>query len=323
MNHDTLIGRLNPVSEDEAARMVSPRTRAELSREIMATATDAASVARSRPRRKRMVLFGGLPLAVATAGAAVLAMATAGTPGPSRTPGTPASPGTSTSPADTPTYDPSKAQPAALTFKTEGKYLVVRIKDPLADPERFSKEFAAHHINITLQLVPVSPSIVGGIVMDELPLDVKIIEADGRCDSGGGACPVGMKVPIDFRGKGTVVFGRAARPGENYSSSRSAFAPGEALHCVPIRGLTIDKALPILRSHKVKVGQWHYEEKLAGGGDNGVNTADRSKIPGNWIIADADPWMPGQVMLSAAPPDTHFKSDSDAYYQRLMQGCPR
>ncbi|WP_026412658.1 hypothetical protein [Actinomadura oligospora] len=323
MNDDTLIRRLNPMTDEEVARMVSPRTKAELGEGIMATATDAtpdAAPARSRPRRKRMVLFGGLPLAVATAGAVALTIATAGTPGTHRTPG---AAGTSGSPAGSPTYNPAKAQPAALTFRTEGKDLVVRIKDPLADPARFRREFAAHGMKITLRLVPVSPSLVGGIVMSELPSDVGIISAKGRCDNGGGACPVGLRIPTGFRGSGAVTFGRAARPGEQYTSSKSAFAAGEALHCVPVRGLTVDQALPVLRRHNVQAGQWHYDEKRAGGEDFGVTTADRSKIPGNWIVTDADPWAPGQVMLWAQPPGKPLPSESNGQYKRLMEGCPR
>ncbi|MFC4907653.1 hypothetical protein [Actinomadura gamaensis] len=306
MNHDELIERLAPVTDEQAGRMVSPQTRADLADRI--TATAVADAPARRPRRRRTLLFGGLPLAVATAGAAVTALALSGTSGGS---GTPAP------------LDSSRAQPAALSFSTEGRYLVVRVKDPLADPARYAREFAARGMDIKLRLVPASPTMVGTVVSDDMPASVKAIAAKGKCYSGGGACPVGMRIPVDFHGTGAIVFGRAARPGERYSSTASVFAPGEALHCANIRGLTVDQAMPVLRRFGVNVGQWHYTEKRAGT-DYGLTTADRGRIPGTWYVTTADPWAPGQVMLWVQP-DAPGPQDGEsaAYHRHLSEGCPK
>ncbi|MGI5226486.1 hypothetical protein [Actinoallomurus sp. CA-142502] len=303
MNHDKLIGRLAPVTDEEIAHMVSPQTKTDLAERIMTTAADTAPAPR---RRRRLVLFG-LPLAVATAAATVAAVTLTGSSG---------------SPTPTTSLGPQKVQPAALSFSTRGKYLVVKVEDPLADPARYKKEFAAHGMDITLKVVPASPSVVGTVVMTDLPANVKMIPAKGKCYSGGGACPVGVRIPVGFHGSGAIVFGRAARPGEQYNSTNSAFAPGEALHCVNIRGLTVDQALPILRRHKVAVGQWHYDEKRPTG-PYGVTTPNRGKIAGSWYVTDADPWAPGQVLLWTQPTMPKLSPGATASQRRLAAGCPR
>lgn len=313
MNHDELIERLAPLTDEEAARLVSPRTRNDLRDAITATEHGAAAAtAPARPGgRRRLLLLGGLPMAAVTAAGAVTTLALVGPP----------SGGT---PKPSVTYAPSKAVPvaAALSFATEGRYLVVRIKDPLADPGRYAKEFAARGMDIKLSLVPASPSVVGTVVMDDMPDGVEPISTEKGCyTASGGACVYGMRIPRDFHGSGEIAFGRAARPGEPYASTNSAFAEGEALHCARILGLTVDQAVPVVRDHKVTVGEWHYDEPRAGGQLYGMNTPDRGKIPGNWYVTDADPLAPGQVSVSVAPsPPPPLPP---AVVGQRMRGCPR
>jgi hypothetical protein len=126
-----------------------------------------------------------------------------------------------------------------------------------------------------------------------------------------------VKIPINFHGSANITFGRAARPGEQYTSTNSAFAPGEALHCVDIRGHTVDEALAILRQHKVTVPIFHYDEMNS---HNSYNVG-RDKIPGNWYVNTADPWAPGQVMLWVQPTRPKTGGGPGAYYQRLMADC--
>lgn len=292
MNHDDLISRLATTTDEEVAGMVSTRTKSDLAEHIMSTAVEPAPVR----RRRRGVVFG-VPLAVAAVGAAAVVVATTG-----------GSPGSSGRP-------PLRAEPAALTFSTQGKYLVVRVKDPLADPARYKKEFAAHGMNIHLTLVPASPSVAGSVVEADGVDGMQMISGKGKCFSGGGSCPVGVRIPIGFHGSANITFGRAARPGEQYNSTNSSFAPGEALHCVDIRGRTVDDALTTLRRHKVTAAIFHYEE-----GNQAYNVG-RDKIPGTWYVADAHPWKPGQVMLwvQRTRPEPH--GGAAAYYRRLMTGC--
>lgn len=298
MTHEELIGRLAPVTDEEAGRMVRPETRGALAEQIMATVPG-----RARAHRRR-VLFVGAPLLAAGATAAVVAsVVLSGSPGGGHS-------------------EPINARAAALSFSTQHGYLLVKVRDPLADPKRYKKEFAAHGMKIDLSLVPASPSVVGTVVMSDLPPSVKTVSAKGDCfDGGGGPCPVGVKIPLGFRGTGTIVFGRAARPGEKYASTKSAFAPGEELHCVDLRGRTVDEALRMLSRKKVTVALFHHDEKRADGNVYGVNTG-RDKIPGSWYVSTADPWAPGQVMLWVRP-DRPGPGEDAAYYRHLMHGCPR
>ncbi|GII57835.1 hypothetical protein Pth03_62240 [Planotetraspora thailandica] len=314
---DDLVRKMTPV-RDESLAGFGDRPAA---RSLLDDVT-ALPVSHEAPRLRRRVLLTGLPLASAAAVAAVVVAMSVGGPsadvpdatGPRPT-SSPDGPAASASPTQ---LKPGKVQLAALSFSTQGKYLVVKVKDPLADPARYKEQFAEHGMDISLTLVPASPSVVGTVVFSELPDTVKMLPAKGKCFSGGGACPVGVKIPLDFHGSGGIVFGRQARPGETYESTNSAFAPGEILHCVDIRGRTVDQALAVLKGRKVTVGSWHYEEKRADG-TYGV-TGARGKIPGSWYVSGADPYAPGQIMLwvQQNPP---VAGESEAYYQSLTQGC--
>ena len=182
----------------------------------------------------------------------------------------------------------------ALAFTTSADSITVIVRDPLADPAVYRAELAAHHLDLTISMRPVSPSIVGSVFyMDEpgtgphlIPITVK-----GACNTPGGGdnCTVGVRVPAGFRGPGEIDFGRAARPGEQYISAGSAFAPGEAMHGMTIRGTTVAQVVAQLRARHVSVA--FYNEPGANGYVN-VHSA-----PGGWYVHDAVPWAPGEVML--------------------------
>jgi hypothetical protein len=154
-------------------------------------------------------------------------------------------------------------QLAALSFSTQGKYLVVKVKNPYADPKRYAKECTAHGMRIRLTMAPVSPSIVGTVVMMDGGEGIETITVKGKCWTGGGEC---------------VVFGRQARPGEPYTSTTSAFAAGEELHCVDVRGRTVTAVLALLGRHKMSVALYN-DDPRPGWAEN---TRDPSRIPGGW-----------------------------------------
>ncbi|MCO6007518.1 hypothetical protein NE236_21295 [Actinoallomurus purpureus] len=288
MNHDELIGRLAPVTDEEAARMVSPRTRTDLADRITSTAAPER-----RPARRRRALFVGLPLIATAAAAAVVAASLGSGSGSEPTPPTPtARPGSG----------PVKIQLAALSFSTQGKYLVVTVKDPLADPARYRKEFAAHGMSVDLMMVPASPSIVGTVVMSEsVGTAIKTINAPGRCRTGGGgACPVGVKIPLGFKKHIQLAFGRAAKPGEHYDSTAPVDAPGEVMHGMTYRGRTVAEVLAMLKKRGVTVPQYRYE---AADGDNAPyqNGVPPAKVQQGWFVHDADPWAQNQVVLFVGP----------------------
>jgi hypothetical protein len=92
--------------------------------------------------------------------------------------------------------------------------------------------------------------------------------------------------------------------------------PVESLHCVDIRGRTVDQALSMLQQHKVTVALFNYEARPG----FSENTADRGKIPGAWYVSGAEPYAAGQVQLFVQQGKPGHAED-EAYYRRLMAGC--
>jgi hypothetical protein len=281
------ISRICPVTDAEAERIVRPATFADLAGRITASPAAAADgtpypAASSRARRRWLI---GAPLAAGLAAAVLLVTWLA-------------SPAQRVGPART---GPQAVQAAqALSFTTSGRYITVIVRNPLADPSRYRAEFAAHHLDITLTLVPASPSLVGTLVYSGQSggADITPITAQGKCYTGGGgsACPVGVRIPVDFRGQAQLAFGRAARPGERYESTAPATAPGEVMHGMRFRGDTVRQVLAMLRERHVTVPVFNYARQ----GD----VRNVSHVPGTWYVYDADPWASQQVMLSVGPTKT-------------------
>ncbi len=287
------LSRISPVTDAEAARLVQPGTLADLAAEITATSRPSgpgrhghASAAGDRPRpgRRRRGWLIGAPLAAGLA-AAVFAIASLGSPAHQA--------GKNRPTVATNQHPATQAQ--VLSFVRHGGYIIVKVRNPLADPARYNAEFAAHHLHIRLNLVSASPSLVGTLVytgQSQGSSPITPITARGRCHTGGGgsACPVGVRVPVDFHGSAVLTFGRAARPGEKYETTASAFAPGEVMHGMSVQGQTVAQVLAALRARHVTVPLFNTIRK-----NLGVNV---HHVPGNWYVYDATPWAPGQVMLS-------------------------
>jgi hypothetical protein len=276
------IGRIAPVTDEEAARLARPGTLADLAAAITATPPGPARRGRGRrPARRRRWLIG-VPLAAGLAAAALIVTSLGG-------------PGQHVGPV---AVGPAPAQAQALSFTRHGGFIDVIVRDPLADPARYRAEFARYHLDITLTLVPASPSIVGTVVFIGQSAGSRAltpITARGRCveASGTSACPVGVRIPARFRGNAQLTFGRAARPGEQFESSASAFAPGEAMHGMTVSGQRVAQILAQLRQRQVTVAQFRIE----GGGEN----RSASGVPGSYFVTDAVPWAPHQVLLFVSP----------------------
>jgi hypothetical protein len=184
----------------------------------------------------------------------------------------------------------------ALSFNREGGYLVVIVRNPYADPARYRAEFAAHNLNVKLQMLPVSPSMVGSVIAfgGTNLAELKPITAKGQCtDSSGADCQVGIKVPINYTGAADIQFGRAAKPGEQYASAGSATAPGEAMHGLSYTGRTVATVLAMLKARGVTVPQYRYNEPNR----NYTEALHPDQVPGDWVVIGASPWAPHQVML--------------------------
>ena len=279
------IRRISPVSDADAARLVSDDVLADLAGQITAAPLEAAA-ARRAARVWRRRWLAAVPAGAGIAAAALIATS-AGHPGQETGP---------------PGIGPLKPDAHALAFTRTGGYIDVIVRDPVADEASYNAEFKAHGLDITLSLVPVSPSLVGTTVfVDTNGPDgdsITTITAKGRCWTGGGGdeCPVGLKVPVGYHGQANLVFGRAARPGEKYESTAPANAPGEAMYGMKYVGVRVARVLAMLRERGVTVPEFHYDAPSGNG-----ELLPPGKVPGTWYVYDAIPWASRQVMLSVGP----------------------
>lgn len=277
------VTRISPISDAEAGRLTHPQTLTELGDQIAATAVPGTTRRSHRGlgghsvARRRLII--GLPAAGALAVAGLIA-ASLGSPGQQVGPVT---------------VGPAKAQAAVMSVTRHGGYIDVIVTNPLADARRYREEFAKLGLNITLTLVPASPSLVGTLVYFEAPASIQPITAVGKCWTGGGgsACPVGVKVPLDFKGAAVLTFGRPARPGERYETTGPVTAPGEAMHGMTFVGKTAAAVIAMLAARHVTVGDYWFQNARCAG----VNT---KSMPGSWYVTGADPWAPGEVSLQVS-----------------------
>jgi hypothetical protein len=276
------ISQISPVTDAEAARLVPPGAFAALADEIVSMPPAAdfrvpRAAQSSRGRRSRRSLMMGLPVAACLAVAGLIATSLG-------------SPGQHVGPVP---VGPAKAQAAVMTVTRHGGYLDVIVANPVADSKKYRAEFARYHLNISLRLVPASPSIVGTLVYASYPVGHAItpITAVGKCWTGGGgaACPVGVRVSLRFHGAATLVFGRAARPGEHYESTGLVTARGEAMHGLRFVGRTVAAVTAMLAKRGV-VARFSF---IAGQCQGVLHRT----APGSWYVSGANPWAPGQVVL--------------------------
>jgi len=282
MNPELLIRKVAPVSDEEAATMVSPLTRADLAERIMATTAEEAPHA-VRPRRARA---GRLLLSVAvvgaTATAAVVALSSA-------------DPGQKIGPVQ---VGPPSAQAAPLSFKREGEYLIVTVQNPVADPARYQQEFAERGLNVRLSMAPSSPQKAGSLIFmeEDGTGGVDVITAEGAC--GPYACAVGVKIPVSYRGHLSVVFGRVALPGEQYDTGPGD-VPGEGVGLSDVEGRTVADVLAEAARRNITRIEYRYEED--GSDQPYPNGIPADKVEQDWYVHNALAGSDGQVIMFVGP----------------------
>lgn len=293
MNDLSQIAELSPISDAEASQLVSDRTHADLIAAITSTPASArvlapgSSPAAARRNARRIGPRGKLarrwviaaPVVLGVAGAMLIA-------------GLVGRPGEHVGPIN---VGLSNAK-AALTFTRHGHYIDVFVNNPYADKKKYDAEFKAHGLNIKLYLVAASPSLADTVVYfgssGSNLTSIKSISAKGRCHTGGSGsiCPIGFRVPTNFRGEAELGFGRPARSGEQYEATASAFAPGEALHGLRIIGHRLGAGLALMRTRHVTVALYHtlvhHNREIV------IHNPSRS-----WFVYDAIPWSKGKVLL--------------------------
>lgn len=266
MNHDAFLARLASVTDQDAATMVSDQAMSELAEQI--TAMPVAPRRRaSRAWRVRTACLS----AVVTAAAVIAAVALAG---PLR--------------QAPPQRGSRQARLTALIFTSSRGYIDVVIRNFYADPAIYRAEFAAHQLDISLLMVPGSPSIVGTLAMGG-GNGIGLLTQPGRCaPPGGGACVIGVRIPDGLRGFTQLAFVRPARPGERYETTGNVTAPGEAMHGLHYLDQRVGTVLAMLARRHVTVGAYNVP--------SGGPVPARS-VPADWYVIGADPFAPGQVAL--------------------------
>jgi len=192
-----------------------------------------------------------------------------------------------------------------VNFTVRHGDIIARITDPDAAASQLTAVFRAYGLNVAVNAVPVSPSLVGTIVFSQVSA-VRTLWKPG-CT---GSCPVGLVFPANFTSSGQIVVGRAAKPSEKYESMSDSFAPGEALHCSGLLGQPASTAAPVLRKLGLHASWW----ALAPNG-----TGHRQRTPAGYIT-DGTPISATQVSLDTRPAVPHT-SDYRSWVSQLNRGC--
>jgi hypothetical protein len=210
---------------------------------------------------------------------------------------------------------------AAVVFRGgAGGDVVATVVDPFAAQAQLDAEFAARGFDITVTLVPVSPSLVGTVIYTSDSGGTGAIQAlqGGPCITEGGGCPIGLRIPANFSDAGYITLGRPAKPGETYQSQTSAFAPGELLHCSGLLGAQVGASESVLRADKLAVT---WRAKLTGSGPDGTSagySASSTPPPPDDYIWDALMTAPGTVMIWTEPQPWPDDASHGAAFNR---GC--
>jgi hypothetical protein len=258
-----------------------------------AVAREQAARAQAR-RRRRRVRWLGVGLAAAAGLAVLLGVVPRGGDGggPLR-------------------VDPASAE---VTVRDAEDAYVVRIGNVLADPEAVRQALRRHDLDVQIRFLPTSPSLVGRLVASYG--DDQTNRARVRWEYGKGNSVdsdfLAVRIPLDYRGRLGLDFGRRARPGEQYTSAAlSAELPGEALHCAGVAGRRVREVLATLDRRGV-YAIWR---------DPGNRTVPVGQVLDRWV-ASTIPWAPGQVLFMTAqqPPDRGELTPQ--YLALLRRGCP-
>ncbi|MEU8194367.1 hypothetical protein AB0C10_11345 [Microbispora amethystogenes] len=193
---------------------------------------------------------------------------------------------------------------AALDVRQDGGYYVVMVRDLYADPEVYQEQLRGLGLDVSLRLVPASPSLVGRIWEGAVRGGEQTAEGGRRkdaietidgCVTADFPCAIGLRIPVGYSKKIDITLGRRGRDGEQYTMLASIDAPGEPLHCTGFRGARVDRVVALLRSRGVP----HAVFVTADG--------DRATVPGSWFVHEGVLRSAGTARLLVGP--THRRPD--------------
>lgn len=291
---------LRPCEAEQTKAWFSSADEETLLREILTTARPSSRT--RRPRLKcRLVRSWRIvvPVAGVFAAAAVAVAVFANSPVGTETP-----------------LGPPPAQAVSFSTTPNG-WIIATVTDPLAAQKTLDADFAEHHLNITLKLIPVGPSLVGTVLDQsydsQLPNEPKrgaIQALDSHCGAAEVHCQVGVRIWDGFTGSGEIDLGRPAQTGERYAYAPSLFAPGEVLHCSGLVGAPVSDISSVLQAHGWTVAQWHYSNKPV------------PAPPAGSYISEVFPITASTVKVNTDPSPAQAITDSGFSKATLQQGCP-
>ena len=219
------------------------------------------------------------------------------------------------------TLRPSPAA-AGIEIRQEGEWLVATVTDLNAKPEEMRRAFLASGLDVDLKLVPASPSRVGTIVAlvdDGSVGGIDSLNAPGCAETGCG--PLGVRIPMSYRGHAEITLGREAKPGEAYVSVTSALAPGEALHCSGLIDLRVRDAATELARRGVKA-LWNVEVR-PGRWEN-MERPPASIL--DWYVENIHPKSVGEVIVRSSDISLSTRAAErdpriGEYLAQLQAGC--
>lgn len=190
-------------------------------------------------------------------------------------------------PGSLPQIGQSTAKAAIEIIETEVMYEIVFVT--LAeDATDVAAELSQLGLDITIDFVPVSPSIENRLVAMSSPAEGENLPEFADSDSGS---PSKLLVPKDFDGSASLTIGRPADDSEEYlSAAMSAQMPGEALHCVLIETRTAREALPLLDGVEVEIEWRPYRT-----GEAYFGTVPDQYL--DWYVAGTSPVAKGKVLV--------------------------
>ncbi|GAA2285491.1 hypothetical protein GCM10010149_34260 [Nonomuraea roseoviolacea subsp. roseoviolacea] len=183
---------------------------------------------------------------------------------------------------------------AALDIKKEDGYYVIEVKDLYADSATYEAQLRDAGLDVTLNVVPSTPALVGSVsptsITEDRYLDeIKTIDRPGECDKMGG-CPIGVKIPENFEGHAEITIGREARPGERFQNGTAIDALGEPLHCLPYIGRTVAEVRGMLQERGVTVQEFDDMDPVSGG--------TKESVPDSWLVEGGSMTEPGKASLN-------------------------
>ncbi|MGN9841175.1 hypothetical protein ACTMTI_23915 [Nonomuraea sp. H19] len=217
---------------------------------------------------------------------------------------------------------------AAIEIEKEDGYWVAKIKDPLADHERYAEGFRAVGLDVRLRLVPASPAKVGRLVgldadkpqtsppprSDGTPrprvyIDISAGNEPSGCQIGQGDCRLTVRISEDFHGAVSGELGRPAQQGEPYQYPTLATDPGEVLQGVDVHERPVAEVLDEVKERDLQV----VYERVTSHDEEPSNYVynqsyhltfapiDAKEVGADWIVWQARSIQDGVIQLQVSP----------------------